>query len=274
MNEQQRAFWNGEAAERWMARRATLDRQLRPFGDEVLAASAITPGAHVLDIGCGCSDSTLTIGERVGATGRVLGLDVSEPMIARARERAAGRANVRYALADATTYDTDERFDAAVSRFGVMFFEEPAASFANVRRLMRSGGSLVFACWRALADNPWSSLPYEAVARALEIDPIPPSDAPGPFAFADPARVRQILESAGFERIRVRGFDCAVCLGETIDEAVLEASTLGPAGRLVREAGSEENRARALTELRRALERMSAPFELMAAAWIVCARAP
>jgi ubiquinone/menaquinone biosynthesis C-methylase UbiE len=134
-NEKEIELWNGDVSARWVNYQAELDRRLRPFGEPALEGARLREGARVLDVGCGCGATTLTIAEKVGTGGSVVGLDVSAPMLARARERAAGQDHARFELADATTFTTTDPFDAIVSRFGVMFFADPIASFENLRRL-------------------------------------------------------------------------------------------------------------------------------------------
>lgn len=276
-NEDQIAFWNGEAASRWVTHQEALDQRIRPFGEAALEAAGVAPGMRVLDVGCGCGDTTLEVARRVGERGRVLGVDVSGPMLARARERAAGRANVAFVEADAATLGDGGPFDAAVSRFGVMFFEDPTAAFANVRRLLAPGARLSFACWQGLAENPWATIPLTAVARAIGIAPPTESEAPGPFAFASAERVLGILRAAGLREPATEPAVHGIPFGATLDEAVEYAATMGPASRMLREAeagGMQDARARAERALQQELAALAPGFTLKGAAWIVTARAP
>lgn len=269
------AYWNDEAGSRWVRFQARIDRAFAPLGAAGLAAAAVRPGETVLDIGCGCGATSLELSDAVGSTGRVVGVDVSRSMLAVAEERAgvAGLGNARFVLADASTEAFDERvFDLAFSRFGVMFFDDPVAAFVNVRRSLRSGARLVFVCWRELGANPWFHVPLEAVRPCVPAQPKADPQAPGPLAFAEPSRVRGILEHAGFENIQFEAFDAKLSLG-TLATATETVSRIGPASRLL-EGADDPARADALLALNLALT----PYEsdgdvrLGAGVWIVRAR--
>lgn len=279
--------WNGPGGDVWVKHQGTLDEVVRPFGRLALDAASLAQGDHVLDVGCGCGDTTLEIGERVGPTGRVVALDVSQAMLARAKERLAARsptASVEIVHGDAATHPIpEESFDALVSRFGVMFFEEPERAFANFARALRPGGRLAFVCWRALDENPWASMPLAALASVAPLPPPPPPHAPGPFAFADAARIRAILERAGFDDVRLDADDRAIPLGPhgtgTRRADVLEYLVeVGPCARALATL-DEATRARALRALEAAVA-AAAPKSndddesvwLDAATWVVTAR--
>lgn len=236
--------WNGRGGSAWVAQQEILDRVVRPLGELALDAARLAPGERVLDVGCGCGDTTLAVGERVGPSGRVVGVDVSGPMLERARERLAeakgDRAETTFVLADATTFEPEGSFDVAVSRFGVMFFDDPTRAFANIARALRPGGRLAFVCWRPLAENPWAAMPLAAVGTVTALPPKAPEGTPGPFAFADAARVTRILEAAGFEGVRVTPEDRDVPLGPhgpgTTRAAVVDyLQQIGPAARVIAE---------------------------------------
>ncbi|HLK37605.1 MAG TPA: class I SAM-dependent methyltransferase [Polyangiaceae bacterium] len=250
------AYWNGPAAERWVREQETLDRAFVPFTTRLLLAAAIRPGERVLDVGCGCGTTTLAAADAVGPKGSVVGVDVSAPMLERAKERARGRAGVAFQLADAAVYRPDAPFDRAMSRFGVMFFDAPAAAFANIREALRPGGQLTFVCWRPVDENEWARIPYEAATRVVPPGPPPGAEEPGPFSFGDRSRVERILSDAGFREIGIVASDAEVVASETgLDEAVEFAISGGPAGRLLRDA-PEGAHPRVREELRRTL----APF--------------
>jgi len=203
-NAEQIDYWNTGAGEIWAELQEQLDRQTEPLGREALRALAPQPGERILDIGCGCGQSTLQLAERVGPGGEVVGIDISRPMLEVARGRAVAVASdrVEFLEVDAQTGDLGRgRFDAVYSRFGVMFFGDPAAAFANIRAALKAGGRMAFVCWRPMAENPLMRAPMQAAAPLLP--PMPPPDplAPGPFAFADPERVRRILTEAGFSGV-------------------------------------------------------------------------
>ncbi|MDX2234073.1 MAG: methyltransferase domain-containing protein [Hyphomonadaceae bacterium] len=283
-NADQIAYWNAEVGERWAAQQARLDALIAPFGAAALTLAAPQPGERALDIGCGCGDTTFALADAVGPEGRVLGVDVSAPMLARAKERmkarmaelAGAHGAVSFLEADAATAPLPTGHDLLYSRFGVMFFADPVGAFAAMRRALKPGARVAFACWRTVAENPWMVLPMAAGVQALGRSP-PPSDphAPGPFAFADDARVRAILEAAGYERVALTPFDVAMTLGGDAMAAARLSMEVGPLGGLVREAGES-----AAPVLLAAVAAALAPYEkpdgvrLMGGVWLVTARAP
>jgi SAM-dependent methyltransferase len=236
-NDAQIDYWNTSAGETWVERQALLDRQLAILGLEAQRALAPGAGERILDVGCGCGETTLQLAARVGPSGAVVGVDVSGPMleVARSRPRPEDSARPQFRQADAQTADLGRAvFDAAFSRFGVMFFGDPAAAFSNIRSALKPGGRLAFVCWRAFVDNPWMRGPMTAAAPLLP--PLPPIDptAPGPFAFADDSRVRAILTEAGFADIAIAPFDAEIG-GSSVDETVNLTLRVGPLGRILRE---------------------------------------
>jgi SAM-dependent methyltransferase len=255
-----------------------MDIQLAPVSAAIFAAADIKPGARVIDIGCGCGDTTLELARRIGASGHALGLDISAPMLARASERTPPGAPVEFAEGDATIYDFPPAdADLLFSRFGVMFFADPALSFANIRKGLRRSGRVAFACWRDREINP--SL-WVAAQEAYKIVPPPaptPPEAPGPFAFAREARVRDILGQAGFANIALRAvdLDLDVAAGHGLDEAVRGALEIGPASRAA-DGQPEDIRQRIAVGIRAAYT----PYlngnsvKLPAAIWIVTATNP
>ena len=203
-NADQRDFWSERAGPVWVARMQAMDAALAPVLEAVLEAADLREGQRVLDIGCGAGTSTLAAAERVGAEGMACGLDISDRLLAAAQDRADGLDHARFLLADAQTHDFGAaRFDCLMSRFGVMFFDDFDAAFANLHSALRGGGGVAIATWGTIPENPYFTLPAR-VAREV-LGPVPKSDpdAPGPFALRDPERVRAILEGAGFEDVRV-----------------------------------------------------------------------
>jgi len=274
-NAEQIRYWNETIAPRWIEQEAMLDAQIAPLGLAVIERAKVARGERVLDVGCGCGQTTLQLAERVGGTGSVLGVDVSAPMLGRARERASGLANVRFENADAQTWRSSERFDLAFSRFGVMFFADPGAAFANLRAALRPEGRLAFVCWQAIERNPWLLVPMRALAGIVEFPAPPAPGAPGPFAFADPDRVRAILSRAGFAGIELAPLagDLSIGAGGDLDRAVGFAMQMGPASALLREADAAL-RERARAAIRAALAPFVTPTGVRAdyAAWAVTAR--
>jgi SAM-dependent methyltransferase len=274
-NREQIEYWNAQAGPVWVAHHERLDGQIRTHGERVLAALDLAPGQRVLDVGCGCGDTTLAIARRVGPRGRVLGVDVSGPMLDRARARAdaEGLAQVELLRADAQGADLGEaRFDAIASRFGVMFFDEPVAAFRNLARALRPGGRLAFVCWQAPQANPWVVVPMAAVAPLVPLPPPPAPGAPGMFAFADAARVRAILEEAGFRDVSLEELRLPMRLGEGAADLFLE---VGPVAAILREReAGPELRAAVRSALHEALAAHTGAggLALDSAAWLACAR--
>src|SRR5262249_9342980 len=164
-NAEQITYWNEKSGPKWVTEQARLDRMIAPFGAEARTALAPKAGEHIVDVGCGCGETSLQLGRHVTASGGVHGVDISQPMLARARQRAAaaGHAHVRFTPADAQTHAFPcEGADAIFSRFGVMFFADPVAAFANLRQALRSDGRLAFVCWQPMPANPWMAVPLMA----------------------------------------------------------------------------------------------------------------
>jgi SAM-dependent methyltransferase len=277
-NAAQADYWNANAGQKWTEHQEHQDQVLRPVSDRLIAAARPRAGDRVIDVGCGCGATTIQFAERVGPTGSVLGLDVSAPMLARARERAPEDLSITLALADATVHDVaSHAADLLVSRFGVMFFADPAKSFANLRTGLKPGGRLVFACWREPKHNPWLLVPLrEAGKHAPPLPDTNPED-PGPFAFASEARVRRILGDAGFADIDLEPQDLEldIAVGLGLDIAVRAAMTIGPTSRML-DGQSEAVRAAATAGIRKALAAHARgdSVPLGAAIWIVRATNP
>lgn len=236
-NAAQQDYWNTVAGPRWVGFGGAMESRVREVNGLLLARAAPTPGENVLEIGCGTGATTVPLAEAVGAHGRVLGVDIAEPMLAAARKRVAGSglANVSLVLADAQAHRFEPaRFDLILSRFGVMFFADPRAAFANLCGAARPGGRLCFACWAPLAENPQWLVAYEAALRRL--GPPAPQDprAPGPLAFSDPDYVRGFLAAAGFADIEIRR-ERPDMIGTSPEAEADFALTMGPSGRLIDE---------------------------------------
>jgi len=266
-------YWNEGAGPVWAALQEALDRQLSPLGDAAMSALAPRRGETIVDIGCGCGQTSWALAAAVGPTGKVVGVDISTPMLAVARVRAEGPVAPSFLQLDAGCDDLGTSpFDAAYSRFGVMFFEDPADAFANIRRNLRAGGRLAFVCWRSPSENPMFTAPAEAAAQFLA--PPEPTDplAPGPFAFADASRVRAILAEVGFSGIAVEGFDSAIG-GADLDGATNLALQVGPLARSLREQPALSHVI--VPAIRERLKNYLNKGRVMfpAAVWIVTARA-
>jgi SAM-dependent methyltransferase len=273
VNAAQIDYWNAVAGETWSKLQARLDRQLDPLGREALTALAPQPGEAILDIGCGCGQTSLELATAVGPGGQVLAVDISAPMLAVARSRPTSldAAKVTWREADAqTTGFAPPPFDAVFSRFGVMFFADPTQAFANLRAATRPGGRLTFVCWRPLAENLWMRGPMEAAAHHLPPAEPPIPGAPGPFAFADPERVRRILTEASWPNIQLRPHDALIGAGSVEDSLTL-ALKVGPLGAALREA--PDKAPQVIDAVRNFLSRHVGTdgVRLPAAVWIVTA---
>ena len=274
-NADQIAYWNGPGGQHWTDRQQMQDALLAPISDILIDRAKARPGERIIDVGCGCGATTIALTEKIGPTGHALGIDISAPMLDRARQVAPKGAPVNFILADATVYPFEPAtFDLLVSRFGVMFFAEPALSFANMRTALRPTGRLAFACWREPRDNPWLMTPLQAVYKHVpKLPQLGPED-PGPFAFASEARVNRILSEAGFSGIAMERCDLSldVGVGRGLEAAVEAAREIGPASRAL-EGQPPDLRAAATGSIREAL----APFArgqtvlLPASIWIVTA---
>jgi len=261
----------------WAEVRELLELQLAPLGRRGLTALAPQPGESVLDIGCGGGETALDLVRAVAPDGIVVGIDLSAAVLAFAQRAAQGCEKgcerVRFVQGDAAVFPFEPAsFDAAFSRFGVMFFADPTAAFINIRRSLRPNGRLAFVCWRALEENPLDILPLKAASALLPPQPAHDPDAPGPFAFANPDRVRGILERAGFGEIDITAHDEEVGSGD-LDAMLAVCSRVGALGKILRE--NPELRAATLPAVRSALAAHDGPdgVRLNAATWVVTARA-
>ena len=235
-NEDQIRIWNDKAGRNWTQLQARMDENLSRIHAAVMAFANAQAGEAVLDIGCGTGTTTLALADAVGASGSVTGVDISQPMLELAKSRAAGRANVRFELADASAYPFTQQYDLLFSRFGVMFFDDPIAAFANLHRALGPGGRLAFVCWRTAPENLWASAPLAAAKPFLPEQPAPDPNAPGPFAFADPQRLLSILSDVGFHDVETRKYDGVMPMGRDFDAAAEQTLQIGPLSRAVGEA--------------------------------------
>jgi SAM-dependent methyltransferase len=276
-NADQIAYWNGPGGQHWADRQATQDVVLAPVSEVLIDRARAKAGERIVDVGCGCGAIAIALAQKIGPAGNVLGIDISAPMLARARQLAPADAPIDFVLADATVYPFEPaRIDLLVSRFGVMFFADPALSFANLRKALRLSGRLAFACWREPRENPFFMAPLQAVYKHAPRLPQPGPEDPGPFAFASEQRVHRVLGEAGFTGIAMEPCNLAldIAVGRGLDTAVQSALEIGPSARALAEQ-SPEVRAAATDSIREAL----APFAkgqsvpLPASIWIVTANA-
>ena len=268
-------YWNATAGQTWARFQEQLDRQIEPLGLEAMRALDPAPGERILDVGCGCGQTSLELATRVTATGAVFGADISLPMleVARARPVPNGAATPDFRQVDAQSGELGEgAFDAVFSRFGVMFFSDPVAAFSNLRKALKPDGRMAFVCWRPFQENLWMRAPMEAAQPFLP--PSPPMDptAPGPFAFADADRVRKVLADAGFSDVTLHAFNASIG-GSSLDQTVDLAFRVGPLGAILRE--QPELAPTVAGAVRSALAPYETPSGVLmpAAVWIVQARA-
>jgi SAM-dependent methyltransferase len=241
VNNEQAEFWS-QLAPTWLENEDRIEQVGALPGELAMDRLGVAPGQRAVDLGCGSGRTTLELAARVGPSGDVVGVDISAEMLARARERAAQLRNVEFVHADVQVHDLGEaRFDAAYSRFGVMFFADPVAAFANIRRALRPGGVLSFVCWQGVFDNEWMLVPGAAVAGVTgSLPPMPGPDEPGPFSLADPGRVHAVLEAAGFGSVEVVPHGDQVVISEDgIAEAVTASVEVGGVREALREAGEQ-----------------------------------
>jgi SAM-dependent methyltransferase len=278
-NAAQREFWNSPATRAWADQHERMDRVLADFTKQILEFAAPRPGEHVLDIGCGGGTTTLELAARVGPSGHVLGADISENSIARVRQRIAdaGLKQAEAVVADVSAHAfSPESVDLVFSRFGVMFFADPTAAFANVWRAVKRGGRLAVAVFRTPKENPWPHGPVDAVRHLLPPIPVPGPEDPGPFSWAEPARVRRILEGAGFREVSLTPLDPIIRLAPPGGDA--EATdfmmVFGPLTRILPSLSTEQ-RDVVRAELAAFFRHYDGPqgIVLPAANWVVQARA-
>ncbi len=244
-NAAQRDFWNGPVGQNWVTNQAALDALHAGVAALLMAEAAPASGARVLDIGCGAGATTLAVARAVGETGTVAGIDISEPLLALARERAAaeGVANATFLHADAAHHRFETGgADQVVSRFGLMFFADPVAAFANIATALRPGGSIVFTAWGPAEGNPWFGEPLAAAVERLGAGTPANPDAPGPMAFRDIDRVVGILAAAGLAEPQGSARAVDLHLTGGLDAAADLALRVGAATRLLRDKnGSAED---------------------------------
>lgn len=236
-NAAQIEFWNDRAGPRWLAADASIAAMLGDASAVLLERAALQPGERVLDVGCGTGQTSIEIARRVGERGRVLGVDISAPLLGRARERAHEVPQLAFAEADAQVHGfAPASFDVVMSRFGVMFFDDPTAAFTNLARAVAPGGRLAFVCWRSVLENAWFSEPLAAMAKHVEPPPRSEPGAPGPFSFAERARIDAVLTGAGWTSIVIDPFDLDLQLGTDADDALHFARDVGATAAALAEA--------------------------------------
>lgn len=277
-NADQIEYWNGEAGDKWVRHQESQDRMLAPLGALSLAAAAVGAGERVIDVGCGCGDSSLALARQVGPQGQVTGADISEQMLRQARLRAASEPALplSFIQADAASHAFPKsEADVVHSRFGVMFFNDPHGAFANLASALRPGGRLAFICWRPLAENEWVREPMAVAARLADLPPLPPPGTPGPFAFGDRDYLASILAAGGFADHDIAPHDRPVVLGDSLEEGLHKIIDNSPVSRAL--SGAEDAvRARVAKAMRETMQSYMTPdgLTLGTATWLVTARKP
>lgn len=271
-------YWNSNSTQPWAIWHEPIDRLFAGLTQVALGLAAPQPGERVIDIGCGSGTTVLELATRVGPDGHVLGVDVSKQSVKRARERiaVAGIRQAEVVLSDVSTHAfAPNSFDLAFSRFGVMFFADPTASFTNLRRAMKPDGRLALAVFRAPQENPWGTAPVAAVRHLLPPITPPGPEEPGQFSWADPARVHRILENAGFQEVSLVPHDPAMLLAgpNGATEAAEFIARVGPVARATTNA-SQELRAAVRLSLEAFFKSQEGPQGIVmpGAIWVVRAR--
>jgi SAM-dependent methyltransferase len=271
--------WNGESGRAWAEHVDHFDSMLGPFGDAVVERLELSPGDRVVDLGCGAGGTTLSIATLVAPT-TVVGVDISVPMLetARARARSAGCANVEFRHHDVNAEPLGpDPFDAAFSRFGVMFFPDPDRAFTHVREALPPGGRLGFVCFQGAFDNPMILQPVMAAAAHVELLPPPAATEPGPFSLADPDHVCALLERTGFVDVVIEPGPSSADLGDAddVEEAARRALEQNPGIAPGLAAASAANRAAAIAAAAEVMGQhvVDGRVVMGAATWVVSARA-
>ncbi|MDP5070647.1 MAG: methyltransferase domain-containing protein [Congregibacter sp.] len=278
-NDEQIAYWNGDAGRKWAQRDAMMARMLAPVAEALMEHAQIDDARAVLDVGCGGGSETLMLAERLGADACVLGVDVSAPLLEVARAHLASVGDVGkgvgFVQADASSHDFGtQQFDLLFSRFGVMFFEEPGQAFAHLRKAMQAKGRLAFACWQSLSNNPWTALPLTAALSVLPSPPKPKPRSPGPFAFAEPDYIHSLLQDAGWRNVQVTPHVISMDWEgrDGFEATARELVNTGPVGRLLIDADAATRDA-----VHRAAAKVLTPYfhdntlSLPGAVWLVTA---
>ncbi len=236
-------FWNGDGGHAWMSFEDRLEASLSPLGDAAITAAKIHTDAQVLDVGCGCGGTSISMAQQVGVGGHVHGVDISRPLLQRAtaNARAASLQNLSFAEGDAQVYPFEEnRYDVVFSRFGVMFFDDPIAAFTNLWRALKPGGRLIFICWQSAQDNEWVRRPLSVVAQHVPLPPPSGPGEPGPFSLSDKDRVHEILAAAGFTGTTTADLRQPFVLGDDPQQALEFLLRLSPSGGAIRQADPDE----------------------------------
>jgi SAM-dependent methyltransferase len=275
VNVEQAEEWDGREGDHWVQHADRYDALSQRITPHLMEAAAVAAADRVLDVGCGCGLTTKSAA-RAASSGSVLGIDMSAAMLQEAerRTRAEGLANVRFEKGDVQVRAfSPAEFDLAISKFGVMFFEDPVVAFANIASAIRPGGRFVFLCWQDLARNDWVMVPAGGALSYVPFPDLGPEGAPGPFSLADPDRIRRVLTDAGFKEIEISEITEQLCLGDNAADATEFLQGTGMARLLLENVDADTER-KAIDAVREALEVHAQPegIWLGSAAWLVAAR--
>ena len=276
-NAAQRRYWNTVAGPRWVANPGFRERRNQESTALLLGRLGLAGGESVLEIGCGTGALTVPLATKVGERGRVVAVDISEPMLGAARQRVGehGLRNVTLLHGDAQVFDFEPAaFDLATSRMGIMFFADPVAAFRNIGGALKPSGRLVFACWAPLEENQHWLISYEIALRHLGPPAPPPAHEPGPLAFGNPDYIRHVLATAGFAEITVERAHPTI-IGGSPEEEARQALMMGPTARLLEEKKPSEATRQAIAhEIEAAFvaEASSGPIRLPATIFLAAAR--
>jgi SAM-dependent methyltransferase len=258
-NHDQRDFWSEAAGPKWLRFEAALDHLMQPVLDGVLTRADIQVGDAVLDIGCGTGASTVQLAKLIGTRGQVVGADISGPMLRRAAERAQGLSHASFIESDAQSHPFEPaHFNHLVSRFGVMFFENPVAAFANMSRAVKPGGRMTFAAWGQIPSNPFFTYPAQAARAIIGAPPKSDPDLPGPFAFRDPARVLDILRDAGLPNAECETSEILLTPQGSLADFADLLLCIGPADMAVSHFDATQDQIAALHDM---LQELFVPFD-------------
>jgi SAM-dependent methyltransferase len=276
VNVNQAASWDGDEGTHWAEHADRYDAGMRDYAVRLGEAACVATHESVLDVGCGNGNSTRNAA-RAASSGRAVGLDLSSPMLARARSVAAaeGLTNVEFVQGDAQVFEFEPAaFDIAISRFGVMFFDDPTAAFSNIARALKPGGRLAMIVWRTLAENEWFSAMREALAVGREL-PTPGAGSIGPFGLSEAPFVQQVLGAAGYSDVALEPVDAPFYTGTDADDAYGFVSELGFTRFMVQDL-DDRRRAEALAALRAAMvaHDHDRGVEFGSATWLITARVP
>jgi SAM-dependent methyltransferase len=279
-NTEQIEFWNGEAGQRWADSDAMMERILAPVTEALLAHARLSGQTRALDVGCGGGSQSVRLAQELGGDASVLGVDVSAPMLKIAQQKAQsheqGRARLEFMEADASACDFEpDSFDLLFSRFGVMFFDDPQAAFSNLGKALRPQARLAFCCWQKPQENKWAWQPLQAALKYLPPPEKQDPHAPGPFAFADPARLQSILGGSGFCDVEIVSHAVQMQFGQStnLEGALADLVNIGPVARML-EGQTDDVKARVQADLE---QEMAIYFEdgtlkIPGAVWFVTAR--